>query len=174
MDELVCRCSRCGVVEGGRAFGSGYFPICSAHPPDSLYASSVCLRVWFAPTCHLVCRFDALRKQRLARLGLSLNLVVCRHVHCAVTPQQRGGDAYHTGGLSAHRTTTNTEPNIGGWRRAASAIPRRTQASLGSCRLAPNDHQDSRCRLSRCLRLGVARAGSGRGQTRFHRATTDT
>src|SRR6476620_149372 len=88
------------------------------------------------------------------------HIFVCRHVPCAVTPQQRGGDAYHTGGLSAHRTTTNTEPGVRGWRRAATAIPRGTRASLGSCYLAPNDHQDSRCRLSRCLRLRVARAGS--------------
>lgn len=138
------------------------FPLCSAHPPDSLCASSLCLHVWFPCTC------------RLVYLGLSLNLVVCRHVHSAAMPQQRGGDAYHTGGLSAHRATTNTESNIRGWRRAATALPRRTHASLGSCRLAPNGHQDSRCRLSGCLRLRVARAGSGLGQTRFHRATTNT
>lgn len=174
MDDLACRCGRCGVVEVGRAFGSGHFPLVSAHPPDSLCVSSLCLHVWFARIDHLVCRFDAHRKQRLTCLGLALNVIVCRRVHVAITPQQRGRDAYHTGGLSAHRTTTLTESGIRGWRRAATAIPRRTHASLGSCRLAPNDHQDSRCRLSGCFRFRVARAGSGRGQTWFHRATTNT
>ena len=103
-----------------------------------------------------------------------VDVVVCRHVHCAVTPQQRGGDAYYTGGLSAHSATTITESYIGGGRRATTAFPRGTHPSLGSCRLASNGHQDSRCWLSGCFRLRAARAGPGLGQTRFHGAKTNT
>src|SRR6185437_5354656 len=101
---------------------------------------------------------------------ISSYLVVSRRAQFAATPQQGGGDAYHTGGLSACRAATITEPHIRGSRHTATAFPRRTHPLLGPRHLAANDLQDGSRWLSGCLRLRVARAGSGLGQTWFHRA----
>src|SRR6476660_1865464 len=80
----------CGGRESIRLWS---FPLSSAHPPDSLCASTLCLHVWFPCTCRLVCRFDALRKQRIAHLGLSSTSSYV--VMCIVRSHHNKGEEMH-------------------------------------------------------------------------------
>lgn len=171
MDELVCRCGSCGVVEAVEHSALTIPPVfCS--PIGSvvgvLRVSSCMFRPY--PSPRMSFRFSPLTRSR----GSSPYLVVCCRAHFAATPQQGGGDAYHTGGLSACRAATITQPHTRGSRHAATAFPCGTHPPLGPRHLAANDHQDGSRWLSGCLRLRVTRAGPGLGQTWFHRAQTYT
>lgn len=132
-----------------------------------LCVSSCMFRPYLSPRMSFRC-------SPLLRPRGSSPVVACRRMHSAATPQQRGGDAYYTGGLSTYRAATITESHNRGPRRAATAIPCGTHPFLGPRHLAANGHQDG-CRwLSGCPWLRLAHAGSGRGQTRFHGAKANT